>query len=152
MSSITVYLALLTILPALIIPYGLYKLVDYLNSLEELYLPILPGRKVVLEYTYQEVTWTVTGRVLISLPYRMLLLNRRWHVLPLDTARIRSLAIIPVIGRGYPVHRGPGMDSMLALLLPRAPETAHLHNRTRILEMEAFHGSINEPGTSFIAQ
>ena len=99
------------------------------------FLWVLPGRHLVLDYRYlRDEVYTIEGRVLASLPDCLYLLNRHWHVLRLETIKIKAIANWSWRKDAYQ----PYMDS-IRVSLPRdllskstpiqAPEAAHLNSK-----------------------
>ncbi len=130
----TVYtaIAFATLIVLVLAISGLIRLAYYLANLarEDDFIFILPGRKVVIEYRHLNERYSVEGWVLCPIPYYLLVVNRRLNLLRLRTTMVGRIGISPLIGSWYPVNRGAYLDSLPEVLLPRAPEPAHLDSES----------------------
>jgi hypothetical protein len=132
MNSLTLYLLIAT---SSFIAISLICSTFYACYLGPRFLWVLPGRHLVLDYRYlSDQVYTIEGRVLASLPHRLYLLNRHWHVLRLETIKIKAIASWSWKKGAYQ----PYMDS-IRISLPRdlmsrpvpiqALEAAHLDSK-----------------------
>ena len=104
----------------------------YAHYLGPRFIWVFPGRHLVLEYQYfRDQPYTIEGRVLVTLPYCLYLVNRNWHCLRLDVTQIKAIAFWSWRKGSYQPYQDYKRSILPSVLVPQSipipvPEVAHL--------------------------